>query len=133
MSIESVLTTKILATPGITALIGSRFHWDVVPQDTALPYVIAINVSDVPEHTHQGEINMRSPMIQFTAYAATKVAAAAVATQIKTALSDYQGTLTDVYVHHTMLANEFSSCDKTADGTQTIFFHDLEYEVCYQK
>ena len=132
MEIDEALTTHLLAHAGLTALIAGRFFHDEMPQGTALPAVVCINVSDVKDHTHQGQVTLESPVYQFTAYAETKGAAKAVAAQIKAALSDYTGTMSGLAVKYIKLLNELSTLDASADGLVKVYTTDLEYEINYE-
>jgi hypothetical protein len=131
--IEEALTTYLLAQSGLTALIGGRFFPDLLEDDATLPAVVYLNISDVKDHTLDGQLALESPVIQFTAYATTKSAAKAVAAQLKTALSDYHGTLSGITVQYIKLLNELSSVDTSADGMVKVWTTDLEYEVNYNR
>ena len=127
--IEEALTTYLLAQSGLIALIARRFFYEEVPQDTELPAVCVIKVSDVKDHLLTGQLNLESPMFQFTVYATTKLGARGVANQIKAALKDYVGTMSGIAVQHIRLVNEFSGLTKTADGTVREFTEDLEFSI----
>lgn len=131
--IEEALTTYLLAQSGLTALIGARFFPDLLEDDSDLPAVVYLDVSNVPEHTLGGQLDLESPVIQFTAYATTKAGAKAVAAQLKTALSDYHGTLSGVPVQYIKLLNELSTVDTTGDGMIRVYTTDLEYEVNFER
>jgi len=131
--IEEALVAHLLAQPGLTALIGNRLYPDLLEDDTSLPAVVYLNVSDTKDHTLAGQLDLESPVIQFTAYATTKAGAKAVAAQLKTALSDYHGTLSGVPVQYIKLLNELSSSSTTADGMVRVFTTDLEFEVNFER
>lgn len=132
MEIDEALTAYLLARPGLTALIGRRLYPEETPPDidlnvqTAVTYIF---VSDVKSHTHDGQEKLESPNIQFTAYAPTRSAARAVSIQLKTALSDYVGTMSGLEVQYIKLINELPSMWKSADGTVKVHIVDLEFEV----
>ena len=133
MEIEEALLAYLLTKAGLTALIADRIYPDEAPQNTPLPYVTYMDVSNVPVHTLTGQYEYESPMKQFTAYAATKSAAKSVAKQIKLALKDYQGILSGIEIQYIKLENEMGDLITTSDGTTKIFTHDLEYEINYKK
>lgn len=133
MEIEEALTIRLKATSALTALIAQRIFPDEAPQNTVLPYVVYLSVSDVKLHTLTGQYNQESPMIQYTAYAATKSAARAITNQVKIALSDFQGTLSGIYFSCIRLENEMSSLITSTDGTIRVYTSDLEYEVNFSK
>ncbi len=131
--IEEALVAHLLAQPGLTALIGNRLYPDLLEDDTSLPAVVYLNVSDTKDHTLAGQLDLESPVIQFTAYAETKAQAKAVSRQIKAALQDFAGTLSGVPVQFIKLLNELSSSSTTADGMVRVFTTDLEFEVNFER
>ena len=133
MEIEEALTAYLLAHTGLAALVGTKIYWHEAPQGTALPFVIGQNVSDVKNPIHGGISTLENPNHQFTAYAATKKSAKAIAKQIKAALLGYSGTLSGVQIHNIQLLNELSTLEKSADGTTKVYATDLEFQVFYKK
>ena len=133
MEIEDALTIRLKSTSALTALIAQRIFPDEAPQNTTLPYLIYLYVSDVKLHTLTGQYDQEEPMIQFTAYASTKSAARAITNQVKIALSDFQGTLSGIYFSYIRLENEMSSLITSSDGTIRTYTSDLEYEVNFTK
>ena len=131
--IEEALTTYLLAQTGLTALIDRRFFFEELPQGTELPAVVCIKISDVKDHFLTEQSSLERPMIQFTAHASTKAGARTVSNQLKTALCDYTGTLSGIFVQLIRLENELSSLEKSSDGTTKTYTEDLEFEVIYEK
>jgi hypothetical protein len=125
--LEAVLTTYLLAHPGLSALIARRFFYDELPQGTALPAVVCIKISDNKIHTFDGQNALERPMIQFTALAYKKIEARAVANQLKAALCDYQGTMGGIEIQKIELDNEISSMQKI--DQDKVYFEDLEFEI----
>ncbi len=133
MELEEAVMAYLLSYIGLTALVSTRIFYDELPQGTTLPAVVILNVSDVKAHGLSGQSKLERPNYQFTAYAATKSSAKAVAIQLKAALSDYHGTLSGVVVQKMELQSEFSTLDTTPDGTVRVNTTDLEYEISYLK
>ena len=133
MDIYDALVAKIKATPAITALIGTRLYPDEIPQGDALPAVYYQTISDVKDHHLTGQLELEKPMIQFTVQAATKNSAADVAEAIKTALVDYQGTISGVQIQYIRLENEIPSFYRASDGIKAHYTHDLEFQVFFVK
>jgi len=133
MNIEEALVKRLLDYPGLKALISNKIYPEEIPQGVTLPAVFWIKVSDVKDHLLTGQCKTERPIYQFTAQADTKAAAKNVAAQIKAALIDYQGDLYGVEVQKIELQNEFSSMEKSSDGTIRIFYEDLEFEVTFVK
>jgi hypothetical protein len=133
MTIEEVLMTKLLSETGLTALVGNRIQWDKAGQGWLYPYVVGIDISNVPEHTHQGQTDNPRPIKQFSIYADSRSSAKAVSIQIKSALSDFQGLASGTYIDHILLQNDLVSTYVREDGTVECIIHDLEYEIAYKE
>lgn len=133
MEIEEALTAYLLEHAGLAALVGSRVYWDEVPQGTEPPFVVAINISDVKEHTLDGQLSLESPTYQFTAYATTKKTSKAIGKQIKAALQDYVGVMSGVRVQLVRLLTELSTATHNADGTVQLYTTDLEFQVHFER
>lgn len=126
MDIEEVLVAY-LKTQNITV------YPEEMPQNTTLPAVTYIKISDIKDHYLTGICELERPIFQFTAYALTKTAARTLAKLIKTTLSDYQGTLSGIQIQKIELQNEISNLETSPDGTTRVFTEDLEFEVNYIK
>lgn len=134
MEIEEALKTYLGTKAGLTALVSTRIYPYERPKSvTDLPMVTYSLVSDVKEHTLTGQFEMESPIYQFTAYGTTLSSAKNVANQLKTALCDYQGTLSGIEVQAVLLMNEFCSLESSEDGRQRVYSIDLEFEVNFIK
>lgn len=127
--IEEALRTYLLTKSALTSLIGTRILPDDISDGAALPAVVYQKISDIKDHTLTGISPLESPMIQFSAYAKTKASARAISNQIKSALSDYSGTLSGITIQYIKLVNEMSTAETSGDGTQKIYVDDLEFEV----
>lgn len=133
MFIEQALTSYLLSHTGLKALIGTKLYPEEIPQNTKLPAVYYLTISDTKDHILDGQCNVESPYIQWTVCAASKSSAKAVAEQIKSALCDYRGTLSGIKIQKIELQNELPSFEKSADGTIKIYTHDLEFQIDFVK
>ena len=133
MEIEEALTTYLLSQSGLTALIDRRFFYDERPENSTLPALLCINISDVKEHTLTAQQKLESPMIQLTSYGTTRASARAVANQVKAALADYVGTMSGIEVQYIKLVNELPSTEQNEDGTVKVRTVDQEYEINFVK
>ena len=129
MEIEEALIARLLAQSGLTALIGRRLFPEEIPQNTIMPAVSMIKISDVKDHALTGQLQNESPIFQFTSFAETKASARAVTNQIKTALVDYSGDLSGIQVEHIKLLTEVSNLETSADGLIRVHTEDLEFEI----
>jgi len=129
--LEPALTAYLLSQTELTALIEGRLFYDDAPQDTAMPYVIALCVDNVFSHTHQGKSEHETPNYQFNCYASTRAGARTIAEQVKTTLSDYVGAMGELYIEWIKLVNELPFTENNADGTFRARTIDLEFEIKY--
>lgn len=133
MNIEEAVVKYLLTHPGLKALVSNKIYYEVIPQGVKMPAVVIIKVSDIKSHLMSGISDLERPFYQFTVYAETRATATSIGEQIKSALSDYCGNLYGVEVLKIELQNEMSSIEKTADGTLTVYFLDLEFEIIFIK
>jgi len=133
MSIYEALVAYLGTVSGLSALIGTRLYPDEIPQRDTLPAVFYMTVSDIKDHVYGAVQAVESPNIQFTVYADTKAEAEAVAEVIKTALTDFSGSMSGVTVQYIDLINELPSMYTSQDGTTKYHTHDLEFEVIFNK
>ncbi len=127
MDIEEALVAY-LKTKNIT-----KIYPDEIPQNVNLPAATYIKISDIKDHYLTGICELERPIFQFTAYAFTKSAAKTLAKSIKTALNDYQGTLSGIEIQKIELQNELSNLETSPDGTTRVFTEDLEFEINFIK
>ncbi|RJP53623.1 MAG: DUF3168 domain-containing protein [Anaerolineaceae bacterium] len=72
---------------------ASRIYPNELPQNATMPAVKYFQVSDPPEHTHDGRSELRHPRWQLDCFAETYLAAHALAEQVVTALDGYRGQI----------------------------------------
>lgn len=84
---EEALPKYLLASSGLTALIGQRIDWAARPQASALPALVLHMISGAPEYDDDGEVGLFTARIQFDCWGATYLAAKNVARQVKARLS----------------------------------------------
>jgi len=131
--IEEAFVTYLLADSGLSALISTRLYPDDRPQGDSLPAITYSVISDIKQHVLSGQLSQERPMYQFSIYAATRTSAKAVAAALKTALCDYQGTMSGLVVQRIRLENEIYTKEVSADGVTKTHNADLEFEVIYER
>lgn len=98
-TVEEVIQTRLAATAGLTALVGTRIYWLHVPQETATPYVAHFEVSQITRPhamgTDPGDVVSRW---QVSVFADTPSTAKDCAEQVRAALQRYRGTVSGVTV-----------------------------------
>ena len=86
MSYHTDITTAILASTALSAVIGDRFFWDVADGSAVAPFLIAQTISGNSDTTHDGDRSLLFDLIQITAWAKPKLAALSLAAVMKTEL-----------------------------------------------
>lgn len=84
MSYQGDITAAIEDDATLAAIIGDRVYADVAPSTAATPYVVFQTISGRGETTHDGNRNLGFPLIQFSAWAATKAQAINIGNAINT-------------------------------------------------
>lgn len=131
--IDEALTTYLLSKTALTTLIDRRLYPDVLPKNCALPAVMVWRVVDNKIRQVDKIATLEAPNYQYNCYATTKAMARLVANQIRTALSDYQGTISGVVVQAILLINELDGVETNTDGTIKTYWQTQEYEIYFEK
>lgn len=84
---EEALTAHLLASSGLTALVGDRIDWARRPQGKRLPAVVLFVVDALPAYTMQGPTSLVSSRIQVDCWGETYASVKAVAREVTQALS----------------------------------------------
>lgn len=77
MDMQSAALARLKADSAVTAAIGGRLFWGVVPQNTAMPYGRMQTISDLRLQNLSGYDQGRMTRVQFDIFAKTYAAARA--------------------------------------------------------
>ena len=83
MSYQSDIWDEIQDSAALTALLGDRFFWDVADASTAPPYLVAQVVSGDGTTDADGNRDISSALVQFTAWAEGKAEAIQIAATLR--------------------------------------------------
>jgi hypothetical protein len=86
MSYQSDIYDAVLGSVALTEIIGDRFFWDVADAATLAPYLVAQTVSGSGETDLDGRRDVSFPLVQFSAWAASKAQAVALVSIIRAEL-----------------------------------------------
>lgn len=84
---EAALRTYLLASSGISTLIGDRLTWGFSKQGDTLPRVTLQRISGGPEYSDEGEASLSEQRVQVDCYGATSESARAVYAAIRSRIS----------------------------------------------
>lgn len=135
----SSVRTYLAANAGVAALVSTRIYPDVLPQGYAVSSGGALTygiISTVHDHLINGLSGIARSRIEFTAFAATRLAANAIAEAVRSSgLVGITGLVGDVFCESVMIADGIQTLDeRPTDGSQehrylTIF----DYLIAYQE
>lgn len=95
-TLETALTAELLATAGVTAVVGTRIWWQVAVQATTSPYIVLDAVSKRPVHDMGGLTGLTQARVSASCYAPTYADAKAAAAAVAAALDRRRGTIQGV-------------------------------------
>ncbi len=93
MRLMEAIYTHLTTHPGLSALVGTRVHPDTLPKSPQLPAIAYTQISGPRTYSHDGASGVADARIQFDIVAQSRDQCDAVAAQLESALSGYQGTL----------------------------------------
>jgi hypothetical protein len=97
---EAAITALLLGNASLTALAGTRIHWNRLPQDIdAKPYVVMFNQPGIETYTYAGPAGYVQQRVQVDVYGLTFTSALATARAAHTAVSGFQGTVAGTDIH----------------------------------
>lgn len=111
MTLEEALYAYLSSHAGLSALVGSRIYPATMPQNVTLPAVTYFRVAGGVERTSGPTVAYRDGRFQVSAWAELYATAKAVATQIRDALQNYQGTMGGAEGVRVLDANVVSETD----------------------
>jgi hypothetical protein len=116
MSLQSSLYAFLISDVGVSALVGTRVYPLVIPEQvydeaTKRPCLVYSMRGLDQTQTFCETIELQRADIGIDCYAKTYEASIALATAVKTALTDYVGTMGDVEISKLNLNNQFDLLD----------------------
>jgi len=84
---EESLSALLLASSGVTTLVGTGVYWSTRPQASALPAAVLQTISAVPIDSDEGDSGLVSSRVQIDCWAVSALGAKQVARAIKDVLS----------------------------------------------
>ena len=129
---ESALRTFLLASAGLTALVGTRIVWLRRPQGSPLPSITLQVVSGAPDYTMAGRVGLVGRLVQMDVWAATYESMKNVEAALILALDDLT---TDPFQGAFIESQRESAEDQDgpdATGSTTYFRSSLDVRIWHQ-
>ena len=123
------IIARLLETPAVTALVGSRISPGRRPQAGPLPDIVLHIISGAPVYTDQGEAGLQENRIQIDCWALTYIAAKQVGEAVKSALSAYVGTAGGVTFQFVLLSAERDFNEPGSNVAEYFFRTSLDFIV----
>lgn len=116
MSIKAALATFLQTAPGITALAGDRSYPEVIPDQvfdaaSERPCVVWSRQSAERDKTFCGTGPITRSTFSIDCYARTSLEAEQLAQAVRTALTDYRGSMSGVEIKDVALTSDFDLLD----------------------
>lgn len=124
--LESSFRTLMLQGGAVASAIGSRFHWDNLPDNESYPCVRAVTVTDPLNRTHNGTHGGRS-LVQIDVYSDAKGTCNSAAEAIKTWIDNYKGAM-GTYAVTIQVKNTRGSFEPDS----RLYRRLMEIEILYQ-
>lgn len=128
MSFDDALFSYLSTYSGLTSIINKKIYPIIIPQKVVLPAITFIKISENQMMSAtEGNYGMVNPTYQITCHAKTHSQCRSIATQVKSALTNYSGTMGDTTVQGCFFVNEFESHDNDIDNESYSIAIDFEF------
>lgn len=123
--IEANLIRFLLERPDMQAVVGTRIHDLVLPQEPTLPAIVWQKISGTHEHSHDGPSHLAHPRIQFACWAKTLLEAIQVADALQRALDGFSGSMQGQDAYAIFILNEQDFFDPETGLRRRIVDYEL--------
>ena len=113
---EAVLRSALVASPAVSALVGSRIYPLLAPKTAALPFITWRRAGITREHTLAGPMGMPNVSLEVQSLAGTYEDVRELADRVRLVLDGYGATVNNVEVKHVSLENEADDFVQLAGG-----------------
>ncbi len=103
---EEAVTAHLLASAGVTALVGQRVTWLERPQASALPAIVLQRIGGQPDYAMDGPTGLAQSRVQVDCWGGAYATAKAVARAVVEGLSGASFAGSGMTVHGTFFDNE---------------------------
>ena len=86
MSYQQDIYNAIISDSAVAALVGARVYPDVAPGNAIAPYIVYNEITADGVTTHDGEMHIVHPLIQFDCYATSRQASVTLASYLRNAI-----------------------------------------------
>jgi hypothetical protein len=123
MSYQSDINNAVAASSTLYGLIGNRFFWDIADDDATAPFLVAQTISTDGETCHDGTRDWEFPLIQFSAWAATKAESIEIGSAIKRDLEGVE------LMGASRVSLSYSGTNSTRDQETKLYGEIIDYRA----
>jgi len=116
MSIGKAVSAILTGDAAVAALVGTRVWPMRLKQGTLQTSITYQRISAARSHTHDGPVGLNGSRIQVDCWAATYGAADALATAVRRALDNYEGTAAGIRIQRVFLDDESDEFEEATDA-----------------
>jgi len=127
--IDAAIYARLSAYAGLTALVSTRIHNEVIPQGISYPAVSFTTISVQRFPAMGANIPLAKSRVQVNCYGSTKLAALNVAAQVRGALSRWSGTAGGVVVQAVFDESQTNDYDDAVQKFRAI----VEFMAWYEE
>lgn len=128
---EEALRTFLLASAGLTALVGTRIHFVRSPQGSASPRIVLYVISGLRDMRMDGPTGLIASRVQVDCIGASYGSAKAVARAVEARLSGYTGTASGIVFQGCFLIGERDDFED-ADTPDKLFRTSLDFNIWHK-
>lgn len=127
---EEAFIAKLLASSGLTTLVGTRIQWDQRPQGNDLPAVTLSVISGAPLYTDEGNVGLSNNRVQIDCWASGSSSAINVARAVQSALSSVSMTQDGVEFQG-VFPDSIQSFVEMGQGGAVVYRRSLDYDLWF--
>lgn len=113
---EAAVRNRLVTTPAVTAIVGSRVYPVIAPADADLPFVTWRRTSIQRQHSLSGPIGVPMVMLTVDLFATTYEGVRELADAARVSLDGWGGTFQNTVVSNVSLENESDGFVQLAGG-----------------
>ena len=129
---EEAIIARLLADPGVTAIVGTRVHPGSVPQGTALPAIVFNRVDGAPLYSDDGEAGLETERVQIDCWSDSYSEAKRLARAVRASLSAFAGTVAGVAFQNILLDAERDLRERGSGAESYPFRTSLDFIIWHQ-
>lgn len=132
--LDAAIYSHVITDAAVSAIIESRFFPGAIPEGQILPAAVYQQISAVHDETLDGADGLANARFQLSAWAATRIAAKALAETIRLRLQSYRGTLGSVVIQDISLIDRRDLLEEAVNNAQQRRYGvQLDFEIWFDE